>query len=615
MKQNIKLTSLFVMMALMLFSCEDYLDIPLEADITEKQIFGSYESYQGFQDQLLRNVVDYNRHGARVTHAIGGEALSPNGQTVLNGNNGNYFYVVENRGIYALAESNKFAAGLYTHMWENIRMANMCIQNIDLLTQGTEEQKNWLLGQAYFFRAYFYYEFVRSFGTVPYLETVISSANQPMQRHWSTEEGEFDKVYHDTQACFEKIARDFQTASEYLPVVWPSANVNWGRPSSITALGFKAKALQFSASPLFNEQSTGTLEYDKALLDRSAEACLATINLAKSVIGQKPDDMLATVNSDGLTDWEHYKAVFGTKDNIQIGTQEVLFNRPTDLLQANTISQSAARSYSHTQITSQKAAQGSQAYLDKFEMADGSRYKLEYDTHPTKRWDERDPRFRFTFYLNGDFIDKIGTLNFSTEKSLSDQAQNSNAIRKFLADGVSKNNSQGAGYSTPLLRLSDIYLSYAEALFESTGSYTSDPLGAGMTAEDAVNIVRSRAMMPNVQATLPFYENNPQVGSCELASDPAFRILYRNERNVELAYEGVYWFDIRRWKRAHLKDGVQLQSMNFDVGSKDDGYPVDNATVTRGDKQAYTFKDQHYWMPFSTNITRFTTDFEQNPGW
>ena len=137
MKQNIKLTSLFLMMALMLFSCEEYLDIPPEAGITEEQIFGSYESFQGFQDQLLRNVVGYNRHGARVTHSIGGEALSPSGQTVFNANNGNYFYAVENRGIYAISESNRFRAGLYTHMWENIRMANMCLLQLEsgLLTR------------------------------------------------------------------------------------------------------------------------------------------------------------------------------------------------------------------------------------------------------------------------------------------------------------------------------------------------------------------------------------------------------------------------------------------------------------------------------------------------
>lgn len=615
MKRNINFTGLLLMFALMIMGCEEYLDIPPEADITEEEIFGDYINFQGFQDQLLRNVVDYNRHGARVTHAIGGEALSPSGQTVLNGNNGNYWYVVGNRGIYAIAESNRFKAGLYTHMWENIRMANKCIEKVDegFLTDATDEQRDWIKGQAYFYRAFFYYEFVRSFGTVPYIEEVISSEDQNMERHWSYEKN--GKTYNDTQACFEKIVEDFDRAAALLPDVWPIPGVNWGRPTSIASKGFKAKALQFSASPLFNEQSTGSLSYDNDLLDRCAAACIETINLAKSAIGNKPADMVATVNSDGLTNWEYIRDVFSTAIDFQVGTQEVLFNRPIDNRGPNTISQSAARSYSHRQITNQKAAQASQNYIDKFEMSDGSRYSLAYDQDPTKRWENRDKRLRLNHYFNGDEIELIGTLNFSASQTVADGALNSNAIRKFLADGISKKKRNGAGYSTPLLRLADIYLTYAEAVYESTGSYTASAAGSNMTAEDAVNIVRSRAGQPDVAATLPFYENNILPGSTETLADDAFRLLYRNERHVELAYEGVHWFDTRRWKRAHLKDGVELQAMTFDVGSKSAGYPVDDATVTRVSKQVYTFKDQHYWMPFQTNMTRFTTDWEQNPGW
>jgi hypothetical protein len=89
-------------------------------------------------------------------------------------------------------------------------------------------------------------------------------------------------------------------------------------------------------------------------------------------------------------------------------------------------------------------------------------------------------------------------------------------------------------------------------------------------------------------------------------------LLYRNERAVEFAYEGVYWFDIRRWKRAHLKDGVQLQALNFDVDNNKD---IIESSVKRVDKTPFVFKDQHYWMPFNPSITKFTTDWEQNPGW
>jgi hypothetical protein len=237
---------------------------------------------------------------------------------------------------------------------------------------------------------------------------------------------------------------------------------------------------------------------------------------------------------------------------------------------------------------------------------------MEYDTDPLRRWDDRDSRFDFTFYVHGDVIDAI-TLDLSTAQLTADGALNSNAIRKFMVDGVTKDNVGEATYSTPLLRLADIYLTYAEAVFESTGSFTTVPAGLKLSAEDAVNVVRRRAGQPDVADVLAFYEGNPQPGSCELASDPAFRLLYRNERAVELAYEGVYWFDIRRWKRAHLKDGVQLTAMNFDlVGETKE---IDNATVRRVEKQGFVFKDPHYWMPFENSLTRFTTDWEQNPGW
>jgi hypothetical protein len=75
MKRYIIKPSLIFAIALMLFSCKEYLNIPPEADISEEEIFGTYANFQGFQDKLLNNLVDYNNHGARVTHSVGGEAI------------------------------------------------------------------------------------------------------------------------------------------------------------------------------------------------------------------------------------------------------------------------------------------------------------------------------------------------------------------------------------------------------------------------------------------------------------------------------------------------------------------------------------------------------------
>ena len=618
-KRYIMKISIFLTMALLMFSCKDYLNIPPEADLSEEEIFGTYENFQGYQDKLLLNLVDFNNHGARVTHAVGGEALSPSHQTVYNANLGDYMYMLTNRGIYATAESNKFSAGLYASMWENIRICNMSLVKLEsgFLTDATQEQRDWLKGQALFFRGYYYYEFVRSFGTVPYLDTLQTSDNQDMKRHWTYEKN--GKTYRDVQACFERMVEDFDAAAALLPANWPNPNINWGRPTKLTALGYKAKALQFSASPLFNEQATGNSGYDKDLLDRCAKACQQTIDLARSLVGTQPSGMPET-DADGLTQWggslengaeEDMRRMFCTNDGTQPGTPEVLFGRRVDRYGNPMIRQSTARGLGENQITNQKAAQGSQNYLDKWEMKDGSRYKQEYDQDPEKMYNERDPRFRFDFYVHGDQVDVI-KVNFSASQLSKDGAFNSNCVRKFLWDNVTKNHAGQETFVTPLLRLADIYLTYAEAVYESTGSYNTTPAGLSMTAEDAVNKIRLRAGQPDVETTLPYYENNALPRSNELSSDPAFRLLYRNERAVEFAYEGLWWFDIRRWKRAALLDGVQLQALHFDVDNKKN---IIVSSISRVNVMPYVFKDQHYWMPFESSLTRFTTDFEQNPGW
>jgi len=593
---------------LLLSGCEDYLNIPPEAAISEDEIFGSYNSFQGFQDKMLKNLHDYNRHGARVTHAIGGEAMSPTGQTVYNGNLGDYWYILENRGIYAPAELN-FHGGFYQYIWESLRIANMSLEKLetDILKNATTNQRNWLKGQALFFRGFLHYEFSRAFGSIPYVDKVYTAADeQNMNRYWSYEKDGI--TYNNTQAVMERAVEDFEAAAELLPSVWPSPNINWGRPTKQAALGFKAKALQFSASPLFNEDATGNANYNNELLERCAMACKEVIDVMGSIVGQQPDGM-PQLNQHGLTPWEGYRQVFATFDGTQPGTDEVLFSKNTAIFGPDNVRHSTARNFSYQPIQGQNGAQGSQMYLDKFEMNDGGRYSPEYDTDENKRWVNRDKRFKFTFYVHGDQVDAM-TVNMAGSALVAGQGLNTNVIRKFDEDGVTKDNAGQASYVTPFLRMADIYLTYAEAVFETTGSYTTVPAGLNLSAADAVNIVRERADQPDVVSTLPFYENNTQPRSCELDEDPAFRKLYRNERAVELAYEGVYWFDTRRWKRAHLKDGQDLQALLFDA---DENGNLIN--FRRIDQQSYVFKDAHYWMPFKTNMTRFTSEWPQNPGW
>jgi len=629
MKKNTIYYMLLIALIVSFLGCEKYLEIPVEAGLTEEDIFSTYNGFQGFQDEIVEMIEDYTRGGARRVHALGGEAVAYGGFSVTKANLGLYAQsgggLMDAHSIFRPHdEGSRYEEsdyGLYTHMWKAVRMANICLDRLEsgVLVEATDQQRDWLKGQAFYFRAFWHYEYVRIWGTIPYLDTIVGDGQEYdwMSRHWSYEKD--GKTYNDCQAVFERIIEDMEDAAELLPTVWTSPNVNWGRPTKLAALGYKAKALQHSASPLFNEQSTGVLDYNDELLARCIPACQEVIDLARSVIGQQPAGM-PQVNADGLTDMFDYQRIFAHMDGeIQSGTMEVLWKKPNGAFGAMTISQTAGRAYGDFQLTKQHGAQGNCQYADKFEMADGTRYRPEYDQDPERRWKGRDPRFYKVFYVHGD---SVGSIGINEANGIRSQTFNCFVVRKYWADGANNDNKTGHGYATPYVRLADIYLTYAEAAYELSGNYSTVPAGGTMTAEDAVNIVRSRAGMPDVASTLAdyqylipeseekAYENNP---------DP-FRVLYRNERAVELAYEGSYWYDIRRWKIAHHKNGTPIEILTFDlvVDNKDLNNPIDDATVAREKAQfsgEFVFTDAHYWMPFRDDIIYFTSTWEQNPGW
>jgi hypothetical protein len=96
-----------------------------------------------------------------------------------------------------------------------------------------------------------------------------------------------------------------------------------------------------------------------------------------------------------------------------------------------------------------------------------------------------------------------------------------------------------------------------------------------------------------------------------LSTDAPFRLAVRNERCVELAYEGHLWNDYRRWKRSHLLDKqVWILDFKTDVATKSTF-----TTATRVALQPYLFELRNYWLPFNTTQTQIYAGYSQNPGW
>jgi hypothetical protein len=171
-------------------------------------------------------------------------------------------------------------------------------------------------------------------------------------------------------------------------------------------------------------------------------------------------------------------------------------------------------------------------------------------------------------------------------------------VRKFVTDGCNNTDNEWNNINivVPYLRLADAYLMYAEAALQGYGTPQSSHPGY-LTAEAAVNKIRQRAGVPNVDARF-------------LISKEAFMGELMRERAVELAFEGLRWHDLRRWMIADQKKYTEKTVIDFDRA--DDGKPInlrERVVVTR------VFEKKHNWLPLPNNQVNLYPAFGQNPGW
>ncbi|ANH82216.1 hypothetical protein A8C56_15715 [Niabella ginsenosidivorans] len=219
--------------------------------------------------------------------------------------------------------------------------------------------------------------------------------------------------------------------------------------------------------------------------------------------------------------------------------------------------------------------------VDSYEMLDGSKPVAPvvpsfYDPNNRMRNDfyrNRDPRLKLTIFTPGDPWAYNPTIGFNNEAKFKAESPSVNnlGMRKYINLTVNDGSGGPSGSSQALvkLRYADVLLMYAEAMVELGGGTTSDP-----AALKAINDIRAR----------------PGIGMPPKTA-PLTREMVRNERRVELAFEGLRYYDIKRWK-------IGKEVLN---GVKDPG------NVTR------VFEDRFYYWPVpQSEVDMMGPDF-QNP--
>ena len=129
-----------------------------------------------------------------------------------------------------------------------------------------------------------------------------------------------------------------------------------------------------------------------------------------------------------------------------------------------------------------------------------------------------------------------------------------------------------------------------------------------LSALDAVNLVRARVNMPPVRDE---YTVAPDI----------FRERIRNERNVELCYEGHhYFYDIRRWKIAPLTMDSSvnpLYGMYVEKCEVSPEHPAGRKYERRklAENRQGVWKDCMYYLPFPDSEALKMKNFVNNPAW
>lgn len=152
-------------------------------------------------------------------------------------------------------------------------------------------------------------------------------------------------------------------------------------------------------------------------------------------------------------------------------------------------------------------------------------------------------------------------------------------------------------YPFPDMRFADLLLMCAEALNESKDVPDAE-------VYQYIDMVRERAGLDGVLGSWRNYSNNPE----KPMTKEGMRKIIQQERKVELACEGSYYWDSRRWKTAMEEQNRLIQGWNINASDAENYYMVTSVYT-----QSFSFKN--YFAPIPESDIVKNPQLIQNPGW
>lgn len=181
---------------------------------------------------------------------------------------------------------------------------------------------------------------------------------------------------------------------------------------------------------------------------------------------------------------------------------------------------------------------------------------------PENPYSNRDPRFYSVIFYNGRTADRLNDAakpmytfeNWNESISgtgkdaagtRSDNSRTNYHIKKYVYMDVNFSDAsiKNAPHSKFIYRWAHFVLSFAEAANQVTGNPNA-PL-YGMTAKEAIKYLRARNTYDNLVPE--FKTTDPYLDEIAAEGKNAFNEFVKNERRIETCFEGIRFYDLRRW--------------------------------------------------------------------
>lgn len=513
---------------------------------------------------------------------------------------------------------------VWQNMYKGIRQCFMFLDNMDMavpvqITPAEfEEKKRVFRAEAKFLIAYFHYILLQNYGPIVLIDKAIpiDGSGDDFFRKRST----YDE-------CVDYIADLFDEAMVDLPDSWPKSDL--GRPTKTVAQSLKSRMYLYAASPQFNgntdyadfKNKDGEVliaqTYDPEKWKKAMEETRKAIEMAEQV-GYK----LYEYNRPDAPQDPFEKAVLTARYTMveEVENPEMIWQYTGKKEQAGAYDDAFQSHVIPNGFRSDAWPVGALAptltTVEMFYTKDGkpleenqtlweNRFTIAPGDSTIQMHRNREPRFYAAIgYDRGPYRigDEIKTLKLKFGETNGCKDLNTNHLYSgyALLKGVHPNMSITANlfsitpYPFPLMRLGELYLNYAEACANYTGSL--DDFGL-----DCFDKIRTKALLPGLHETF----GNP-------TGDDLIKIIKR-ERMIELMFEAHWLYDLKRWKDAEkwfANDREGMWGLNSQGKTNEEFYQK-----IRLANRPYIFDFKHYFYPIKQTYINVNHNLVQNPGW